>query len=316
MHKPTFDPGLTQQYAAGLRRSINKDGNFNVRRRGFTWHDVHPYLYLVDVSWPAFLALLFAGFVVVNLAFAAIYASIGIEHLHGADAPSALGCFLNCFFFSGHTLTTVGYGNIWPEGVLANSIASFEAMVGLMSFAVATGLLVGRVSRPSARIGFSTSMIVAPYQDGTSLQFRLVNRRLGNLVELRARVLLMTVEPANGTMQRRYAELPLERSGVLFLPLTWTVVHPIDADSPLYGKNAADLERLQAEALILIRGVSDTFSQTVYVRYSYRYDEIVWGAKFQPAFEVDSEGDLLLEVDKVSDLIPTPLPVANISENT
>lgn len=304
MTQPTFDPGLTQQYSARLRRAINKDGEFNIRRRGTTWHDFHPYLYLISSSWTVFLGLIFVVFITVNLAFALLYQVAGIEHLHGADAPTQLGRFLNAFFFSTHTLTTVGYGSIYPEGILVNSIAGLEAMVGLMAFAVATGLLVGRVSRPSARLGFSESIIIAPYQGITSLQFRLVNRRANNLMEIRATVLLMTVEGTE-QLQRKYAQLKLEREQVLFLPLTWTVVHPIDAESPLFGKTAEDLERLQAEALILVKGIDDTFNQTVHVRYSYRYDEIRWGARFSPAFEIDEEGDMWLEVNRVSDFVET-----------
>ncbi|MDQ6665283.1 MAG: ion channel [Acidobacteriota bacterium] len=302
MDKPNFDPGLTQQYTSGLTRVINKDGNFNVNRRGTTWRDIHAYLYLISSPWHTFLGLVLAAFMIVNLLFAGLYTAVGLQHLRGAEAPTASRRFLNAFFFSTHTLTTVGYGNIYPEGVAANSVAAMEALAGLMGFAIATGLLVGRVSRPSARIGFSDHMIVAPYQDRTSLQFRIVNRRLSNLMELQARVLLMTVEDVGGRLQRQFKELKLERDQVIFFPLTWTVVHPIDPDSPLFGITAADLERLQAEALILIKGIDDTFSQTVHVRYSYRYDEIEWDAKFAPAFEVDSDGDLRLEVDKVSSL--------------
>ncbi|HZT30656.1 MAG TPA: ion channel [Bryobacteraceae bacterium] len=310
MDQPSFDPGLTQQYSARLRRTINKDGEFNVRRRGFTRRDLHAYLFLIHVRWHSFLGFMFGGFIGVNSIFAVIYAGIGIQHLHGAQAPTSWERLLNCFFFSAHTLTTVGYGSIWPEGVLANSIAAFEAMLGLMGFAVATGLLVARISRVSARLGFSESAIIAPYGGGSSLQFRLVNRGLSNLMELQARVLLMTVEEADGRLQRKYTGLKLERETVLFLPLTWTVVHPIDRDSPLYGKTAADLERLQAEFLILIRAVNDTFSQSVYARYSYRYDEIVWGARFEPAFEVDDNGDLRLELDKVGAVARAPLEPA------
>jgi len=304
MKKANFDPGLTQQYSAKLRRVIRKDGEFNVRRRGRKWQDIHPYLYLINTPWPMFLALLFAGFVVVNFLFALTYYWVGgIDQVHRAAGATALGRFLDAFFFSSQTLTTVGYGTIWPDSVAANVIASFEAMVGLLGFAVATGFLVGRVSRPSARIGFSHSMIVAPYQDGTSLQFRVVNRSVSNLMELEARVMLMTVESVEGRLERKYLRLPLERESVLFLPLTWTIVHAIDQDSPLFGKTAADLERLQAEVLILIKGVDDTFSQTVHARYSYRYDEIVWGARYSQAFEIDDHGDLRLEVDRVSDII-------------
>ncbi|HEY2013423.1 MAG TPA: ion channel, partial [Bryobacteraceae bacterium] len=268
MQKPTFDPGLTQQFTKPFRRIINKDGTFNVHRQGTTWRDVHPYLHLINARWPVFLGLVFAGYVLVNTLFALIYCAIGTSGLQGGEAPTAFGRFLNAFFFSAHTLSTVGYGNISPKGIPANIIASFEALVGVLGFALATGLLFGRVSRPSARIGFSPNMLIAPYQDGTSLQYRVVNLRNNSLVELEARTMLMTVESIDGQAKRRYDLLRLEREKVLFLPLTWTVVHPIDNESPLWGKTAEDLANLQAEILIMIKAYDDTFSQTVLARYS------------------------------------------------
>ena len=304
METPTFDPGLTQQFTSPLRRAINKDGSFNVHRRGMTWRDVHPYLRLINMPWGRFFGLIFLAYITMNTLFALIYFSLGADQLQGADAPTAFDHFLNSFFFSAHTLTTVGYGSISPKGIAANFVAAFEAMVGLMGFALATGLLYGRVSRPSARIGFSENMLIAPYQDGTSLQFRIVNKRPNNLMELEAKVLLMTVEGAAGRPTRRYQTLQLERESVYFFPLTWTIVHPIDQNSPMFGKNADDLAKLQAEVLILIKGFDDTFSQTVHARYSYRYDEVVWGARFALAFEIDEAGDIVLDLEKVGALAP------------
>ena len=138
-----------------------------------------------------------------------------------------------------------------PHGVGANVVAAFEAMVGLMGFALATGLLFGRVSRPSARIGFSRRMLIAPYQNGESLQLRIVNRRVNMLMELEATMLLMTVEGPPGQLKRNFQLLKLERHKVFFLPLTWTLVHPIERDSPFYGRTPQDLERLQAEGRVL-----------------------------------------------------------------
>ncbi len=299
MQKPSFDPGLTQQFGGVLRRTINKDGSFNVLRTGGSWRDIHPYLYLINVRWPTFMALVFASYVAVNTFFALIYFALGPGHLQGADSASPFRHFLYCFFFSAHTLTTVGYGNIVPIGIVANSLAAFEALAGLMGFAVATGLFYGRVSRPSAKIGFSEKMLVTPYQDRTSLQFRIVNLRRNNLTDLQASVLLMTVEGPPPQTARKYQVLELERERVYFFPLTWTVVHPIQETSPLFGKTVAELETLQAEFLILIKGFDDTFSQTVNARYSYRYDELEWGAKFSPAFHVDEAGELVLELDSV-----------------
>jgi inward rectifier potassium channel len=302
MQKAAFDPGLTQKYTGNLRRVINKDGTFNVRRQGATWRDFHPYLQLINMGWVPFFGTVFLGYVVVNTLFALAFFWLGPGTLQGGDAPTEPERFLNAFFFSAHTLSTVGYGSISPKSLGSNVIASIESLVGVLGFAVATGLLFGRVSRPSAKIGFSEKMLVTPYQDIQSLQFRVVNRRRNDLMEIQARVLLMTVEEQDGQPTRQYRLLKLEREQVLFLPLTWTVVHPIDSESPMFGLTAEDLERLQAEVMVLLKAYDDTFSQTVLARYSYRYDEIGWNQHFAPAFSVDSGGDLVLELQKVGEI--------------
>ena len=307
MRKPGFDPGLTQQFTAPFRRVINKDGSFNVRRKGGTWRDVHPYLHLINIGWARFLALVFLGYLLVNTLFAVVYHLLGPGELSGADAPTAFGRFMNGFFFSAHTLSTVGYGSISPKGMAANTVAALESLVGVLGFAVATGLLFGRVSRPSAKIGFSANLLITAYQEITSLQFRVVNRRRNDLMELDARVMLMTVEVENGQPKRQYKQLKLERDQVLFLPLTWTIVHPIDNESPLWGMTALDLKRIQAEFMILLKAYDDTFGHTVLSRYSYRHDEIIWGKRFAPAFAVDDQGDMVLELQKVGQVTDQPV---------
>jgi inward rectifier potassium channel len=181
----------------------------------------------------------------------------------------------------------------------ANIVAVIESMRGVLGFAVATGLLFGRISRPSAKIGFSDIMIVAPYQEGTSLQLRVANRRANDLMEVQAQVMLMTVEDRQGQPMRRYHQLKLEREQVLFLALTWTIVHPIDAHSPLAGMTPADLERAQAEFVVMLKAYDDTFSQTVFARFSYRHDEVHWGKRFVPAFRVGEGGDMVVELDRL-----------------
>ena len=299
MEKPTFDPGLTQQFTGVLRRSINKDGSFNVYRRGGTWRDFHPYLQMLSMSWPQFFAAILGGYVLLNVIFALVYFALGPGQLKGAEAATEMDRFLNDFFFSTHTLTTVGYGNIVPATITANTVASLEAIAGLMSVALGTGLMFGRFSRPSAKIAFSERILMAPYQDQSSLQLRIVNSRPNILMELEANLVLMTVEGPPGNLKRRFEPLKLERDKIYFLALTWTIVHPLDETSPLFGKTAEDLARLQAEFVILIKAFDDTFSQTVHARYSYRYDELMWQAKFQPAFEIDGNGNMILNVDRV-----------------
>lgn len=300
--QPTFDPGLTQQYTGTLRRAINPDGSFNVLRSGLNWRDRSPYVYLITTTWPRFFTWMLLGYLMVNIIFALLYYVLGDGALQGGiEQHSDWERFLNGFFFSSHTLTTVGFGSIAPHTPAANMMAAGEAMIGLLAFAVATGLLFGRVSQPTARIGFSSRAIIAPYQNGQSLMFRIVNRRVNALMELQARVILMTVSGDSDQRKREYRLLNLERPDISFFPLTWTVVHAINDESPLFGKTAEDLERSQAEFLIMIKAWDETFGQTVIQRYSYRFDEITWGAKFDPAFAINEHGDMVLQIDRVSD---------------
>ena len=300
MKQESFDPGLTTKFSGALRRTINPDGTFNVKRTGLRWRDSNPYLLLIDTSWPRFLLIVLTGFLTINLIFSGMYLAVGINNLKGLE--SDMSPFANAFFFSVHTLTTVGYGNVYPEGAWANAISSLEAATGLMVFAVATGLLYGRFSRPSARILYSKNAIVSPYQDGTSLQFRIANARSNTLMDMEARVVLMTVENRDGELKRNFVNLPLERTNLYFFAITWTIVHPIDSESPLYGKTYEDLAKLSAEILVLIQGFDDTFSQVVHSRYSYRHDDMVWGARFTPSFKVGAKGDLIVEVDRISEI--------------
>jgi len=302
MQTPSFDPGLTQRYDGPLRRVINPDGSFNILRRGTNWRDINPYLHLVSTSWLRFFLWILLAYVLTNCSFAIVYFLLGPGALRGGmEGDPAYARFLQCFFFSSQTLTTVGFGAISPATPPANTVAALEALFGLLGFAVATGLMFGRVARPSARIGFGRHALIAPYQNATSLQIRVVNRRANTLIEPSATLMLMTVDRSDGKSHREFKILPLERPNIMLFPLTWTIVHPIDPDSPLYGRTAADLEALQAEFIVLIKAWDETFAQTVHQRFSYRYEDLVWGAKFTPAFSVDGDGKLQVHVGKVGD---------------
>ncbi len=299
MMDENYDPGLTRTYGGTLRRVINKDGSFNVRRHGKTLSDIHLYQFLVSTSWPLFLAILAGGYVVMNGAFAAAYLALGVENLRGAQLIGSVHRFLSAFFFSAQTFTTVGYGTIAPEGIWANLLASFEALIGLLSLAIATGLLYGRFSRANARLVFSNSIVVAPYRDTKGLMFRVANRRGSTLMEVEARLLLMTVVTSDGRPTRKYDTLPLEVPSVQFLPLTWTVVHAITPSSPLFGKTPEVLASLQAEVLVLLKGYDESFRQTIHARTSYRHDEFAWNKRFAPAFHVDPGGGMVVDLGRI-----------------
>lgn len=297
----TFDPGLTRQYTGPLLRAINKDGSFNVQRTGLRGLAGNAYIHLVRISWPRFMTVVTVWYLTVNMVFASVFLALGPGALHATERGLGMGEFGRAFFFSVQTLTTVGYGSVYPAGPAANIVAGLEAAVGLMGFALATGLLFARFSRPSSKLVFSDTMVVTPTASGgTSLQFRIANQRSNVLMEVEARMMLSTVErDADGALKRNFRSLALEVPQINFLALTWTVVHAITPDSPLHGKSHEDLKEQQTELLILIKGFDDSFSQVVHTRYSYRWDEIAWSARFAPAFSTAPEGHMILHVGKV-----------------
>lgn len=297
--KPVTDSGLSRQVEGRLTRNIRRDGRHNVRRVGRTWQAFHPWLAVVNMSWPGFVVLVGGLYALVNVTFAVLYFAMGPDAVQGSAAETEGRRFLNDFFFSGHTLTTVGYGTLAPVGVLANITATLEALVGLLAFSVITGLLVARASRPSARIEFSPNALIAPYQDGKALMFRIANQRSNNLMELEARIIVQQVVPKDGKPSRKIDYLSLEMDKVELFPLTWTVVHAITPTSPIWGLDAKGLEELQTEFIVLLKGFDDTFSQTVHTRFSYRADEVVWDAKFIQAFHVADDGGYMLYLNRV-----------------
>lgn len=301
MPKPTFDPGLTQTFTGRVGRTINLDGSFNVRRVGGRFKDAGYFLHFMNLGWPAFLVQMPLIYIGVITLFAALYLAAGIEHLRGAPAATTFEAISSAFFFSVQTFTTVGYGHISPASLLSSSIAAAEAMCGILSLAVATGLIYARFSRPTAHLAFSQNAIIAPFQDGLALMFRVANRRPNVLMDLDAKLLMMTVDPIEGVLKRRYAQLVLERESIYFLPLAWTVVHPIDDKSPLWNRTPAELAAEQTEFLVLIKAFDDTFSQTVHAQISYTAAELVWNARFTPAFSVNPEGEFVLDLARLND---------------
>ncbi len=263
----------------GPRRGVNKDGTFNVRRVGApAFRPYELYHQLIAMPLPRFFGVLVSGYVTANLCFGSLYTLIGLEHF--AKASGAPMGFLDAFFFSAQTLTTVGYGHIYPIGTLSSVVAAVESLVGLLAFAVATGLLYGRFSRPHARILFSRHGVVAPFRGGRAFMFRIVNERSNQLIEVEANLTLSILDPETG--DRRFHALALERTRINLFPSNWTVVHPIDGASPLAGLGEADLHALDAEFIVLIKAFDDTFAQTVYARSSYKAEELAWGQRFVP----------------------------------
>ncbi|HEY0777362.1 MAG TPA: ion channel [Gemmatirosa sp.] len=294
------------------QRLLNVDGSFNVAREGLgPIERLAPYHSALLMPWPRFLAYLSVGYVAINVLFGLAFWLCGPAALVDAGHTLDGNAFVRAFFFSVETFATIGYGAIAPAGIAANLLVTIEALVSLLSVALVTGLVFARFSRPTARIRFSRQALIAPFGDGTAFMFRLVNERRTELVQLEARVLFAHFVDVHGQRVRRFDELALERQGVVFFPLAWTIVHPIDADSPLAGLDRAAMNAAEAEFLVLLSGIDETNTQVVYARTSYTPDEIVAGAKFGNLFNpTRADGTLSIDVSRLDAVEPVVAPGA------
>ena len=279
-------------------RLLNRDGSFNVRRTGLRfWSSFSAYHAMLTIPWWQYFGATSILYLVVNAAFAGAYLACGPGALGSETAGMQNHTYLRAFFFSVQTLSTIGYGQVIPIGTAANSLVTLESLVGLMGFGIVTGLMFARFSRPTAKVLFSRHALIAPYQDITALEFRVANARSNELIEVSAKVLLSRFEEVDGLRTRRYYPLLLERNSVVFLPLTWTVVHPINESSPMFGETPQSLRESQSELLVLLSGFDEIFSATVQTRTSFIPEEILFGYRFANAFVITASANKKVAVD-------------------
>jgi inward rectifier potassium channel len=294
---------------AAQQRLMNKDGSANVARLGEpAFKLINIYHELIRISWLRFTFLVVTAYVIVNFLFTAAYLFIGIDHIQGMIYQTPADKFWETFFFSAQTLTTVGYGRLNPSGMMASTLAACESFTGLMGFALATGLLYGRFSRPTAKILYSDNALISPYknkrynmQEMNAFMFRIANARNNQLIEIEAQVLFTYNQERNGEIIRTFQLLDLEIAKVSYLSLSWTIVHPITDASPMHGLSYEDLLNIDAEFMINIKAVDDGYSQQVYSRSSYKADEVVFNAKFVSAISRLDSGLSAVDLRKISE---------------
>ncbi len=296
------DLGLGSRVTQESRqRFLNPDGSFNVQREGLSFfRSLNLYHWLLRIGWAVFFTLIGLSYLIANVFFAVAYLLCGNGSLQNLSDPPMGSRFLEAFFFSVETISTIGYGTLTPHGLAAHLLVTLEALVGLLGFALATGLLFARFSRPNAKILYSKKAIIAPYQGITALEVRIANARTSQLVNVRATVSLSRFELTGDRVRRKFYDLALERREVVFFPLHWVIVHPIDESSPLFGVTKEEFDNSDPEILILITAIDETFSQTVHARTSYKHTEILWGVRFADIFLPTHDGRIAVDVRRIS----------------
>ena len=284
-------------------RFINKDGSYNLVKEGMPfWKRVSLFHDMLNLPQWKFITIIGLFYVAINLIFTTIYFLIGASELTGLPAGGNWRLFKELFYFSTETFTTVGYGRVNPVGDAANVIAGIESLTGLLSLAIATGLIYGRFSKPRSYLAFSDHAIVSPYKDGTGLMFRFAafkDKHALTDLEIKVNVGLQVLE--NEKPVYKYFSLDLERERVESMPMSWTVVHPILETSPFYGFTEEDMKNADVELYVMLRGFDDVFSNYVQQKTSYTYAEIFFNRKFVPMFRESDDGKTtILELHKLN----------------
>lgn len=299
MAKKIKDPGFGYQGRQNAKNIINKDGSSNVVHVNKTKSLDDLYAFFIDISWLKFFLLILLVYTFINILFGLLYTLIGIEEITKSTG-SFFNDFLNGFFFSAQTLTTVGYGGIAPHGITSNLIAAFEAMIGLLSFSFITGLLYGRFSKPKAAIKFSENIILREFKDKRAVMFRLMNSRKTVMIEPKIKVTLSITDEK--TEEKKFYNLSLERDAIMYLPTVWTIVHEIDEKSPLYNFSNQEILNLNAELFMLLQYHEESFAQNVYQIYSYDFDELKVDVKYKSSYTFDENGFTILDHGTLSEV--------------
>lgn len=302
------DPGFGTTASSKHARLVNREGLMNVRRTRERFDVSDIYHRALIMSWTKFLVMTVALYTVVNIIFAFAYLLVGIENIKGAVPGSWIHNFGEAMFLSAQTLTTVGYGVLSPGTPLMSSIAAIESMAGLLIFGIFTGLAFGRFSRMRPRFVYSKNILLAPYKNGVNaLMVRFANERNGAIMDATATMMLVLEYHDEDRLKRQFYDLSLEISSVRTLALSWTLVHPVTMESPIYALSKQDLEHVHAEVIVVIHAYDDTVGQPFYARYSWSAKDVLSGHRFAPMFFDTADGVVEIDLSKISDTFEAEL---------
>ena len=258
------------------------------------------YHWLLVIPWTQFILLISLFYLAVNLIFANAYLSTG-DGIANAEPSS----FRDAFFFSVQTMSTIGYGAMYPQTFYAQILVTIEVLVGLILVAMGTGLIFVRFAQPTARIIFSDVAVICPFNGIPTLMFRIANQRDNRILEARIQVSILKNQiSSEGIELRRLYNLPLLRSESPSFRLSWLVMHSIDETSPLYGETAASLLDIDTEIIVILTGLDETFSQTIHARYVYNTQDIRWGMRFVDILNKTDTGKYTIDYKHFHDVTP------------
>jgi len=281
-------------------RFLTRDGVPTSRKYGLGSQRAEKFfLRTLNATWGVFFASLFGLMLLITGCFALAYLSLGASALQGVDALGLDDPFLRALSFSVAVFTTTGTGAMNAVGATANWLVVFESLLGPLTFIASGGLLIARMTRPRMQLQFTESAIVAPYENGRAVMFRMVNVQPSELSDVTVRINLIWFEQVDGKRERNVHQLELERDSVAMFNLHWTVVHPITAASPLAGATPATMQAAEAEFLVFVTAHESTFSTTVTSRTSYTWEEVRWDVKWASVFAGNTEGVIAIDVDRL-----------------
>ena len=257
------------------------------------------YHYMMEASWARLIVIIGAVYFTTNALFAVLYVLAG-DSITGAEK----GSLTDAFFFSVQTLSTVGYGVMSPKGAVGSALVTVEAFVGLLGMAMASGLMFSKFARPTARVIFSSRIVVNTRNGKPCLVMRMANGRGNEIIEATLRVSILKPEiTTEGEKMRRFHDLVLTRSQTPLFTLTWMAIHEINEASPLFGETEASLREMNVRFIVTLTGIDSTFAQTVHARTSYFAEEVVWGGRFVDVTSQHPDGRLQVDYTKFHDVV-------------
>lgn len=285
---------------------MNPDGSLNIFRNQKQpfWTDISHGI--LSITWPKFFLFVGLIYIFVNFFFAVIYFALGHEGLQGIRHQDGLHFFTECFFFSVQTFSTIGYGQISPVGLGQNIVVAIQALTGMLSIGLISGLFFTRFLKPTSKVVYANKALITTYNGQPAFIFRMANSRQNQIVEASVKVsAIRDTELKEGGRMRLLADMPLVRDRNSVFALSWTVIHIIDKDSPLYNLSPDAMRAANMEVFVNVTGYDETFSNTVHSRRSYVADEIEFN-RFYEDMMFRKEGRTAVDLSKISLLKPVP----------